>query len=76
MQALIRSFARTEDRMRTYLQSKGMAKSLRDELATKNISLSHRTKTRSACARAGHRGAMCGRDHFRWSRMPRSAGRA
>jgi hypothetical protein len=41
MQALIRSFARTEDRMRTYLQSKAMAKSLRDELATKNISLSH-----------------------------------
>lgn len=41
MQALIKSFARTEDRMRTYLQSKAMAKSLRDELALKNVSLSH-----------------------------------
>jgi hypothetical protein len=41
MQALIKSFVRTEDRMRTYLQSKAMAKSLRDELAKKNISLSH-----------------------------------
>jgi catechol 2,3-dioxygenase-like lactoylglutathione lyase family enzyme len=41
MQALIKSFAWTEDRMRTYLQSKAMAKSLRDELASKNISLSH-----------------------------------
>jgi catechol 2,3-dioxygenase-like lactoylglutathione lyase family enzyme len=41
MQALIKSFTRTEDRMRTYLQAKAMAKSLRDELAAKNISLSH-----------------------------------
>ena len=32
MQALIESFARTEDRMRTYLQAKAMAKSLRDEV--------------------------------------------
>jgi catechol 2,3-dioxygenase-like lactoylglutathione lyase family enzyme len=41
MQALIKSFVRTEDRMRTYLQAKAMAKSLRDELAAKNVSLSH-----------------------------------
>jgi len=41
MQALIESFARTEDRMRTYLQAKAMAKSLRDELAAKNVALSH-----------------------------------
>lgn len=41
MQALIESFTRTEDRMRTYLQSKAMAKSLRDELAAMNIALSH-----------------------------------
>ena len=41
MQALIESFAWTEDRMRTYLQSKDMAKSLRESLAAKNIALSH-----------------------------------
>lgn len=41
MQALIESFARTEDQMRTYLQAKAMAKSLRDQLAAKNFSLSH-----------------------------------
>jgi hypothetical protein len=34
---------------------------------------SHRTNARSACARAGHRGAMCGPDHFRWSRMAQNA---
>ena len=41
MQALIESFARTEDLMRTYLQAKAMAKSLRDQLAAKNTPLSH-----------------------------------
>lgn len=52
MQALIRSFARTEDRMRTYLQSKAMAKSLRDELAAKNISLSHSECLEIVCCSA------------------------
>jgi catechol 2,3-dioxygenase-like lactoylglutathione lyase family enzyme len=41
MQALIKSFARTEDRMRTYLQSKAMAKSLRDSLAALSFELTH-----------------------------------
>ncbi|HEU4779800.1 MAG TPA: glyoxalase superfamily protein [Steroidobacteraceae bacterium] len=41
MQALITSFARTEDRMRTYLQSKDMAKSLRESLAELDIDLNH-----------------------------------
>lgn len=41
MQALIASFARTEDRMRTHLQSKAMAKALREALAALDVSLSH-----------------------------------
>lgn len=41
MQALIESFARTEDRMRTYLQSKTMAGVLREEMAKRNAVLSH-----------------------------------
>ena len=41
MQALIESFVRTEDRMRTYLQSKGMAKSLRESLAALGVELTH-----------------------------------
>ena len=41
MQALIGSFTGTEDRMRTYLQAKAMAKSLRDALAARDTALSH-----------------------------------
>jgi catechol 2,3-dioxygenase-like lactoylglutathione lyase family enzyme len=41
MQALIESFVRTEERMRTYLQSKAMAKSLRESLAALSIELTH-----------------------------------
>ena len=41
MQALIESFAWTEDRMRTYLQAKAMAAALRECLATRSLSVSH-----------------------------------
>jgi len=41
MQALIESFVRKEDRMRTYLQAKAMAKSLRESLAALSVDLTH-----------------------------------
>jgi predicted enzyme related to lactoylglutathione lyase len=41
MQALIGAFTGMEDRMRTYLQAKAMAKSLREALTAKDVVLSH-----------------------------------
>lgn len=41
MQALIARFVRTEERMRTYLQAKTMATSLRESLAAQGVAFTH-----------------------------------